>query len=263
MTLTISPAGLKLIQSFEGCEKKAGRGKFRAYTCPAGVLTIGWGHTLAAGRAFDRDTVWTAAECDRVLREDLEKFEEGVRAAVKVALDQSQFDALVSFAYNCGLGNLKSSTLLRKLNRRDFAGAAREFAKWNKAGGRVLTGLTRRRAAEATLFQGAGRIDVNAREDGPMAQTVDAPAKPTVVETLKDSKIAQGTATGSALGSGNEVIGAVKDSAAQLKDANDSAQDIGLWDFAVTLVQQPRFWIAVAILGLGAIVIYWRWRDHA
>ena len=146
-------------------------------------------------------------------------------------------------------GNLKSSTLLRKVNRGDPAGAAAEFAKWNKAGGRVLSGLTRRRAAEATLFQGAGRIEVNAREDGPMAQAVDAPARPTVIDTLTDFKIAQGTATGSALGSGNEAIGAVQDTAAQLKDATDAVRDIGLIDFVTALVWQPRFWIAVAILG--------------
>jgi hypothetical protein len=113
------------------------------------------------------------------------------------------------------------------------------------------------------LFQGAGRIAVNARADGPMAQAVDAPARPTMVDTLKESKIAQGTATGSALGSGNEVIGAVQDTAAQLKDAKHFAQDIGLLDFVTALVRQPRFWLALAILGLGAAVIYWRWRDHS
>ena len=177
--MSVSASGLKLIQSFEGCEKKAGRGHFRAYLDPVGILTIGWGHTNATGRKFSADSVWTQAECDAALREDMAKFESGVRSLVKVEIEQCQFDALVSFAYNCGTGNLKSSTLLRKVNRRDFSGAARVFAKSHKAGGRVLKGHTRRRAAEATLFQGAGRIEVNAREDGPMAQSVDAPARPT------------------------------------------------------------------------------------
>ena len=153
--LTLSPAGLKLVQSFEGCEKAVkGSRRFKAYVDPVGILTIGWGHTNATGRRFTADTVWTQAECDAALREDMAKFESAVRGLVKVELEQCQFDALVSFAYNCGVGNLKSSTLLRKVNRRDFSGAAREFAKWNKAGGRVLKGLTRRRAAEATLFAG-------------------------------------------------------------------------------------------------------------
>src|SRR6185436_13056089 len=182
-SLTVSPAGLKLIQSFEGCEKRTGRGRFKAYVDPVGILTIGWGHTNATGRQFTRDEVWTRAECDAALREDLSVFEAGVRSLVKVELEQCQFDALVSFAYNCGVGNLKSSTLLRKVNRSDFSGAAREFAKWNKAGGRVLKGLTRRRAAEATLFQGAGCIAVDAREDEPMAQAVDAPTQSGILET--------------------------------------------------------------------------------
>ena len=164
--LTLSPAGLKLVRSFEGCEKAVrGSRRFKAYVDPVGILTIGWGHTNATGRRFTADTLWTQAECDDALREDLAKFESAVRGLVKVELEQCRFDALVSFAYNCGVGNLKSSTLLRKVNRRDFSSAAREFAKWNKAGGRVLKGLTRRRAAEATLFQGAGCIEVNARED--------------------------------------------------------------------------------------------------
>jgi lysozyme len=261
--MTVSAPGLKLIQSFEGCEKRQKGGRFKAYVDPVGVLTIGWGHTNATGRTFGADTVWTQAECDAALREDVAKFEAAVRAHVKVELAQCQFDALVSFAYNCGIGNLKASTLLRKVNRREFAGAAREFGKWNKAGGRVLPGLTRRRAAEATLFEGAGCIAVNATEHGPMAQQIDAPGKPGLVETMTGSKIAQGTATGSVLGSGNEAAGAVKDTAAQLKDVKDTAQEIGLLDFAATLLQQPRFWIAIAILGVGAAVIYWRWRDHA
>jgi lysozyme len=261
--MTISAAGLKLIQSFEGCEKRQKGARFKAYVDPVGVLTIGWGHTNATGRPFDAGTVWTQAECDAALREDIERFEAAVRRHVKVELAQCQFDALVSFAYNCGIGNLTSSTLLRKVNRRDFAGAAREFGRWNKAGGRVLPGLTRRRAAEATLFEGAGCIAVNATEHGPMAQAVDAPQKPGLGAVLSGSKIAQGTATTSALGSANEAIGAVKDTAAQLKDVTDTAQEIGLFDFAAALVQQPRLWIALAILGLGAAVIYWRWRDHA
>jgi hypothetical protein len=104
---------------------------------------------------------------------------------------------------------------------------------------------------------------VNATELHDMPQAVDAPAKPGLVEVMTGSKIAQGSATGSALGSGNEAVGAVKDTVAQLKDVKETAQDIGLLDFATTLLQQPRFWIAIAILGAGAAVIYWRWRDHA
>jgi lysozyme len=76
-----------------------------------------------------------------------------VDSLVKVSLNDNQYAAIVSFAFNLGVGNLKQSTLLKKLNAGDFAGAANEFAKWNKAGGKVLAGLTRRRAAEAELFR--------------------------------------------------------------------------------------------------------------
>jgi lysozyme len=81
------------------------------------------------------------------------KFEAGVKRLVKVPLAQGQFDALVSFSFNVGLGALGSSTLLRKLNAGDYRGAAAEFPRWNKAGGKVYEGLTRRRAAERSLFE--------------------------------------------------------------------------------------------------------------
>ncbi|PRP70248.1 muraminidase, partial [Chromobacterium amazonense] len=89
------------------------------------------------------------------LQQDLAKFEVGVSRLVKVQLRQNQFDALVSFSYNLGLGSLQNSTLLRLLNQGDYAGAAGQFILWDKAGGKVLPGLQRRRAAEQALFKGA------------------------------------------------------------------------------------------------------------
>jgi len=132
---------------------KAVPGGFNSYLDPIGVLTIGWGHTNHHGRGFDSRSVWTQAECDSEFLADMEIFERAVNDLVKVPINQDQFDALVSFAFNVGSGNLQASTLLRKLNARDFAGAAQEFKRWNKADGRVLPGLTRRRACEALLFQ--------------------------------------------------------------------------------------------------------------
>lgn len=261
--LTLSPAGLKLVQSFEGCAKAVkGSRRFKAYVDPVGVLTIGWGHTNATGRAFTAESVWTQAECDAALREDMVKFESAVRGLVTVALEQCQFDALVSFAYNCGAGNLKSSTLLRKVNRRDFAGAAREFAKWNKAGGRVLKGLTRRRAAEATLFQGAGCIAVDAREDEPMAQAVDAPTAPGLVETAVNSKIGR---TGLGLGAADaaQTIDAIGDAAEKVQSAKDAAETLGVFDVAAQALQSPRVLFGIAALIAIGLLIYWRHRDHA
>lgn len=138
-------ATLNLIKSFEGC-------KLTAYPDPGtggDPWTVGYGHT---GPDVHKGLVITQAQADALLAGDLKKFETGVAKLVKVDLTENQRGALVSFAYNCGLGNLGSSTLLKKVNARDFIGAKAEFGKWNKAGGKVLAGLTRRRAAEATLF---------------------------------------------------------------------------------------------------------------
>ena len=95
----------------------------------------------------------------------MEGFEEAVRRLVKVPLTANQFDALVSFCYNCGEGNLAKSTLLKRVNAGDHDGAATEFHKWNKAGGKVLAGLTRRRASESLLYQGIPDVDYDGKAD--------------------------------------------------------------------------------------------------
>lgn len=145
----------KLVQQFEGCAKKRSDGSFDAYPDPGtggDPWTIGWGST---GSDIKKGTVWTQKQCDDRFNSHLEEFAAGVSKAVGDApTTQNQFDAMVSFAYNVGLGNLNSSTLLRKHKARDYAGAAAEFARWNKAAGKVLAGLTRRRAAEAALYKG-------------------------------------------------------------------------------------------------------------
>lgn len=155
--MRLSERGAALIKSFESCERRvAGRtGWFRAYRCPAGVLTIGWGHTNARGRPFGEGATWSRAECDAAFEEDADFFAAGVRERVRVELTQAQFDALVSLAYNVGLAAFEGSTLLRKLNGGDVAGAAGEFRRWTRGGGKVLPGLVRRRTAEAALFRGA------------------------------------------------------------------------------------------------------------
>jgi lysozyme len=96
--------------------------------------------------------VWSQKECDDAFTADMQIFCAAVSSLVKVPLNQNQFDALVSFTYNCGSGALKGSTLLRKLNNGDYDGAAAEFPRWTKGGGVVLPGLVRRRAAEMHLF---------------------------------------------------------------------------------------------------------------
>ena len=141
-----SEKGIALIKEFEGC-------KLTAYQDSVGVWTIGYGWTqpvdgkpIRAGMTIKQETA------ERLLKTGLVSYESDVSRLVKVGLTQGQFDALVSFTYNLGARSLSTSTLLRKLNAGDYAGAANEFLRWNKAGGKVLNGLTRRREAERALF---------------------------------------------------------------------------------------------------------------
>ena len=136
-------SGVSLIKSFEGL-------RLRAYQDAVGVWTIGYGTT----RGVKPGQEISEAQAESLLKTDLDRFEAAVNQSVRVPINDNQFAALVSFTYNVGSGALKSSTLLRKLNRRDIYGASREFPRWNRAGGRVLAGLTRRRKAEQALFLG-------------------------------------------------------------------------------------------------------------
>ena len=136
-------AGINLIKKFEGLE-------LSKYKDAVGLWTIGYGHLIRPEETFDRRL--TEEEAESLLRKDLQEAEKGIKRLVSVPLTENQFDALVSFVFNVGIGRLASSTLLRKLNANDYAGAASELLKWNKAGGKELIGLTRRRQAEQKLF---------------------------------------------------------------------------------------------------------------
>lgn len=140
--LGVSVAGLAFIAHYEGT-------RTTAYRDSVGVATICTGHTKYV-RMGDRRTL---GECEKFLREDTTEAGAAVSRLVRVPMTQDQYDALVSFTFNLGTGNLERSTLLRKLNSGDCQGAAREFARWDRAGGEVLAGLTKRRAAEAQLFK--------------------------------------------------------------------------------------------------------------
>lgn len=152
--MTPSQACYDLIKRFEGFRAKA-------YICPAGILTVGYGHT---GLDVLPGMIVTEARADALLRDDVDKFTAIVKKSLTRPVTQGQFDALVSITFNVGPGRagardgivtLKSgqpSTLLRKVNAGDVLGAAAEFPKWNKAGGIVLRGLTARREAEQRLF---------------------------------------------------------------------------------------------------------------
>jgi len=140
-----SPVGIQAIKTREGL-------RLKAYPDPAtggSPWTIGYGST---GIGVMKGLVITEAEAESMLLNDLDHFERGVMSLVRVPLSQCQFDALVSFAYNVGLTNLRTSTLLRKLNKQDYDGAANEFPRWTFAAGKVMQGLVVRRASERKQF---------------------------------------------------------------------------------------------------------------
>jgi len=143
----VSKNGLDLIKSFEGLSLKA-------YPDPGTggePITIGYGHT----GGIKLGTIWTQAQADSALADDVSRFADGVAGLIGSApTTQNQFNAMVSLAYNIGTGNFGNSTLLRLHKAKDYAGAADQFAKWTRANGRVMAGLIRRRAAEAKMYRG-------------------------------------------------------------------------------------------------------------
>lgn len=137
----LSEAGIELIKKFEGL-------RTNAYRCPAGVWTIGFGHTKTA----KPEMMISHLQAESLLKKDLSYFEEAVTRLVKVPLTQGQYDALVSFAYNCGVEALRVSSLLKYLNKGQYNLAALQFNRWTRANGKVLPGLVTRRKAEYQLF---------------------------------------------------------------------------------------------------------------
>jgi lysozyme len=138
----ISDKGLELIKNAEGL-------RLKSYLCPAGVWTIGYGHT---GRDVTKGMIITREEAAKLLTEDVARFEVGVSEVINKPMTQGQFDALVDFAFNLGLGALRGSTLAAKFKAGDIAGASREISKWVWGGGRMLPGLVKRREAARALF---------------------------------------------------------------------------------------------------------------
>lgn len=143
----INSAGLNLIKEYEGL-------RLQSYMCPSNYPTIGYGSCYYPdGRKVKLGETITKQQAEDLLKVTVEEFEQGVSRLVKVPINSNQFSSLVSFTFNIGLGAFQSSTLLEKLNKKDYNGAANEFLKWNKGrGGKVLAGLSRRRAAEKKLF---------------------------------------------------------------------------------------------------------------
>jgi lysozyme len=231
-----------LLKKFEGC-------KLKAYRCPANVCTIGYGHTSAAGTptVIDGMTI-TQKQADDILWQDLVKYETAVQELVTQDLTQHQFDALVDFAYNAGVGALKSSTLLKKINAGDFDAVPAELMKWTKGGGKVLPGLVRRRQAESAWWATAPAATKTPEQVFEHEQEQRTDPDPVPVRTMAESK--QGNAAVITAGLGG--LGAAKEIAAQAQDASDTANQL------MGLLSNTNFLIMVVIVGLGGAIWYWR-----
>ena len=147
--MVVSDKCTKMIIHHEGV-------RLRPYKCPAGLWTVGVGHLIGDGKTLpdDWNRTFTMEEVNEILKKDLNRFERGVLRLCPNGLTQSRFDALVSFSFNVGLGNLQRSSVRMRHNRGDYDGAAEAFLMWTKAAGRVLPGLVKRRQDERSLYLG-------------------------------------------------------------------------------------------------------------
>ena len=254
--MQMSPGGMTaLLKKFEGC-------KLTAYRCPAGICTIGYGHTASAGAPPVKDGMTiTQQQADDILSRDLVKFETAVHNMVQQPLNQNQFDVLVDFAYNAGIGNLQSSTLLKKVNAAQFDAVPAELMKWTKGkipgkGMQVLPGLLRRRQAESAWWMAheiapIGAVSlVSAPQDEPTEDEHEQRTEPqsVPVPSMSDSK--QGNAALVTAGLGG--LGVAKQVAAQAQDASDTA------DQFIGLLSNPNFLIMSAIIALAAAIWFFR-----
>jgi GH24 family phage-related lysozyme (muramidase) len=226
-----SDKGVALIKSHEGL-------RLNAYLCPANVWTIGYGHTSGAGApTVVKGMKITREEADAILRRDLGTFERGVSRRVKVGLSQSQFDALVSFAFNVGLGAFERSTLLRKLNAGRYGDVPGELMKWTKGGGRELPGLVNRRRDEAGLWRS---VDIGATGGRGDVGEVDTPAPP---KSMVASK------TGNAA-----IIAGLTGSLAPINEAMKAARETA---DGVSGLAAAGPWVLLAVVIVGAVAFIW------
>lgn len=236
-----SEDGIKLIKEFESMI-------LTAYPDPATggePWTIGYGHTSQAGPpAVFKGLRITKQEAEDILQKDLLKYEAGVEKLVKGPITQNQFDALVSFAFNCGLGNLEKSTLLKKVNSKDFDKVPAEFMKWTKANGREMKGLVRRRRAETAMWR-------NVDESDPAIPSEEARAKPDR-PTPKKSMSSSVEGNASILIGAGAIGSAVKEAKPVIQDAADT------YTAATAAIGTPAVLIALAVLALAAFIWYRR-----
>jgi len=204
--MKMSQSGYDLVKEFEGL-------RLKAYIDPVGILTIGYGHTSAAGIPIVKpDLVITKDKAEEVLARDIEQYEEGVRKYVKVDLTQGQFDALVDFAYNAGVGALAKSTLLKRVNAEKFDEVPAEFMKWTKGGGKELPGLVRRRRAEVKLWRG-----LDTEKPVPVDEARAEPDQPKASKSITQSREANAAVVAGGLGT----VAVVREVMPMVKEGGD------------------------------------------
>lgn len=236
--MKISANGINLIKEFEGV-------RLKSYKCPAGVYTIGVGHTSAAGPPqVKAGMTITQAQANKILANDLGQYEDAINNSVKVPLTQNQFDALVSFVFNVGIGAFQKSTLLKKLNAGQYDAVPGELMKWTKGGGKELPGLVRRRRAEAALWRGVN-------DDAPIKQDAriepDMPKPPKTMVQSKEGNAALLTGATSAATAAAEV-------SRQVKETGDSITSL------LDLLKNPTFIVLMLVVVAAAAIWYWRWQ---
>jgi lysozyme len=230
--MRMSAAGLATVKEFEGL-------RLKAYKCPAAVWTVGYGHTSAAGAPnVTPDLVITKEDAEEILARDMEQYEDGVRKYVKVGLTQGQFDALVDFAYNAGVGALAKSTLLKKVNAGKFDEVPAEFMKWTKGGGKELPGLVRRRRAEVKLWRG-----MDTEKPVPVDEARAEPDKPKASKSITQSKEANAAVAAGGLGT----IAVVQEVMPMVREGGDLLGSLS-----------PTILILFVIIAAAAAVWYFR-----
>jgi lysozyme len=234
---TISNDGIELIKRFEGFHKVQPDGTVSAYRCAAGVWTIGWGSTKGV-RSGQKITV---EEAEEKLRDDLKTSESAVKQYVSVPLSQGQYDALVSYVFNCGSGNFRSSTLLKRLNVGQYDDVPEQLMRWNKArvNGKltVLRGLTRRRAAEAAIFSRDAKLPADEGGPNSVQKITQSATKP-----LSRSK----TMAGAGVAGAATALGEITPQIEALVPYSDNMKTVFLF---------------CALAGI-ALVAYSRFKDH-
>lgn len=231
-----SKKGIDLISGFEG-------DRLTAYKCPAGVWTIGKGHTSAAGSPTVREgMVITQKESDDIFARDLIPYEMSVTSALKVSISQSQFDALVSLCYNIGPDAFRRSSVLRHVNSREWDKVPADFMKWTRGGGRELPGLVRRRRAEVAMWR---MVD----EQSPVSEDARTkPDEPKPAKTMARSREGNGAIVAGASGAAAVI--------AEVAPAVQNGADI--YTTLTGVIGKPAVIAMVVIIAVSVAIWFWR-----